>query len=111
MGEVLTLSSSTPRFKAGVPACAEAALSQIPCAGGGWASEESAARMQRGCERRETLSHRRQAAQPPAFFAVTAPGGLATDAERGPCTHGESGRVGSRQRQRFISYHLFQIAF
>ena len=33
----LPLSSLAPRFKAGVPACAEAALNELPGAGGAWA--------------------------------------------------------------------------
>jgi hypothetical protein len=37
----LAPSSLTPRFKAGVPACAEAALNRRPSAGGAWAYEES----------------------------------------------------------------------
>src|SRR5690242_5698493 len=51
----LALSSPAPRFKAGVPACAEAALNEPPCAGGAWAAEESAARMRRGYERRRLV--------------------------------------------------------
>jgi hypothetical protein len=43
--------SPTPRFKAGVPACAEAALNQPPFTVGSWASEESAARLRRRSER------------------------------------------------------------